>query len=113
MKSVSVLSDVYSKREACHSDLPKRSHEEEEVLEDGKDPGKVEEGKEKADVENTEEVRREEREELEKHVPAQYRDFLDVFSPGEAKELPPHCPYNICINTEGDAMPPIGKLYNM
>ncbi|KIK69860.1 hypothetical protein GYMLUDRAFT_236327 [Collybiopsis luxurians FD-317 M1] len=31
-----------------------------------------------------------EEEELKKYIPEQYRDFLDVFSPGEAKELPPH-----------------------
>ena len=36
-----------------------------------------------------------------------------MFSPGEAKELPPHRPYDIKIETEGEKMPPIGKLYNM
>ena len=41
-------------------------------------------------------------EEILKHVPEKYRDFLDVFSPGEAK-----------IETEGDSAPPFGKLYNM
>ena len=37
----------------------------------------------------------EEEEELKKHIPPKYHDFLDVFSPGEVKELPPHRPYNI------------------
>ena len=36
-----------------------------------------------------------------------------MFSPGEARELPPHRPYDIRIDTEADAMPNIGKLYNM
>ena len=58
-------------------------------------------------------MRQKEREELEKHVPVQYRDYMDVFSPGEARELPPHRPYDIRIDTEADAMPNIGKLYNM
>ena len=38
---------------------------------------------------------------------------MDVFSPGEARELPLHRPYDIRIDTEADAMPNIGKLYNM
>ena len=72
-------------------------------------------GNSRAQAENREEEKRkhEEVEELKKHVPEQYRDFLDVFSPGEAKELPPHRPYDIKIETEGEKMPPIGKLYNM
>lgn len=60
-----------------------------------------------------EEEKKKEAEELKKHVPPQYHNFLDVFSLGEAKELPPHRPYDIRIETEGDSMPPIGKLYNM
>src|SRR6201996_8296906 len=52
-------------------------------------------------------------EEILKHVPEKYRDFLDVFSPREAKVLPPHCLYDLKIETEGDSDPPFGKLYNM
>ena len=52
-------------------------------------------------------------EEIFKHVPEKYRDFLDMFSPGEAKILPPHRPYDLKIETEGDSAPPFGKLYNM
>src|SRR6201996_4591110 len=56
---------------------------------------------------------RKDKEEILKHVPEKYRDFLDVFSPGEAKVLPPHRLYNLKIETEGDSAPPFGKLYNM
>ncbi|GAW09443.1 retrotransposon nucleocapsid protein [Lentinula edodes] len=45
-----------------------------------------------------EESRRQETEELKKSIPVQYQDYLDVFSPGEARTLPPHRPW---------------KLYNM
>ena len=56
---------------------------------------------------------RKEEEELLKHIPEKYRDYLDVFSSGKAKELPPHCPYDLKIKTEGDSALPFGKLYNM
>ncbi|GAW09151.1 retrotransposon nucleocapsid protein [Lentinula edodes] len=58
-------------------------------------------------------LKHQETEELKKSIPIQYQNYLDVFSPGEARTLPPHRPYDIKIETEGDAIPPIGKLYNM
>ena len=57
--------------------------------------------------------KREEYKKLYKHIPPQYRDFIDVFAPGDAKKLLPHIPYNITIEMEDEKVPNIGKLYNM
>lgn len=50
---------------------------------------------------------------LNKYVPAEYHDFADVFSKGEAKELPPHRPYDQKIELEPGQSPPWGRIYNM
>ena len=89
---VSALKDTNQTSENLKATKMKPS-DGEEVL---KKAEESEEGvpKEIADMEK-EELRKREREELEKHVPIQYRDYMDVFSPGEAQELPPHRPYDI------------------
>ncbi|GAW09677.1 retrotransposon nucleocapsid protein [Lentinula edodes] len=53
---------------------------------------------------NEEASKRHGMEELKKSIPVQYQDYLDVFL---------HRPYDIKIKTEGDAIPPIGRFYNM
>ncbi|KAF8830708.1 hypothetical protein HHX47_DHR2000968 [Lentinula edodes] len=87
-----------------------------EGVQQPKDPESGDPSSEQGGVVNEldkEESKRQETEELKKSIPVQYQDYLDVFSPGEARTLPPHRPYDIKIETEGDAIPPIGKLYNM
>ncbi|CEH14709.1 retrotransposon nucleocapsid protein [Ceraceosorus bombacis] len=44
-------------------------------------------------------------------VPSKYRKFLDVFSPVEASQLPPHQPFDHKIELEPGKQPPFGPLY--
>ena len=50
---------------------------------------------------------------LEKALPPELRDFIDVFSPREAEKLPPHRPYDHRITLEDGKSPPFGPLYPM
>ena len=45
------------------------------------------------------------------NVPSKYHEFADVFSKTKAEVLPPHCPYDLKINLEEGAQPPIGPIY--
>ena len=47
------------------------------------------------------------------HVPKEYHDFADVFSKGKADTLLPHCPYNLKIDLEDGAIPPIVLMYSL
>ena len=47
------------------------------------------------------------------HVPKEYHNFADVFSKGKADTLPPHRPYNLKINLEDGAIPPIVLIYSL
>ena len=46
-------------------------------------------------------------------LPAQYHEFLDVFSRKDANILPPHRPYDYKIKLQPDTTPPSGPLYGM
>jgi hypothetical protein len=50
---------------------------------------------------------------LKAKVPPEYHKFQDVFSAEEAKELPPHRPYDHTIETIDGQLPPHGRIYNM
>ena len=45
------------------------------------------------------------------NVPSKYHEFADVFSKTKAEVLAPHCPYDLKINLEEDAQPPVGPIY--
>jgi hypothetical protein len=47
------------------------------------------------------------------HIPEEYHDFADVFSKGKADTLPPHRPYDLKIEIEEGASPPIGPMYSL
>ena len=47
------------------------------------------------------------------HVPKEYHDFADVFSKAKADTLAPHRPYDLKINIEEGATPPIGPMYSL
>ena len=47
------------------------------------------------------------------NVPSEYHEFADVFSKTKAEILPPHCPYDLKINLEEDAQPPVGPIYSL
>ena len=46
-------------------------------------------------------------------VPSQYHDFADVFSKSKADSLPEHRPYDLKINLEDGAQPPLGPIYSL
>jgi hypothetical protein len=46
-------------------------------------------------------------------VPEDYHKFVDVFSKSCANTLAPHCPYNLQINLEDGAQPPVGTIYSL
>ena len=50
---------------------------------------------------------------LQLKVPKEYHEFKDVFSAEEAKEIPPHRPYDHKIETIDGQLPPHGRIYNM
>jgi hypothetical protein len=50
---------------------------------------------------------------LKAKVPPEYHKFQNVFSAEEAKELPPHRPYDHTIETIDGQFPPHGRIYNM
>ena len=47
------------------------------------------------------------------NVPSEYHEFADVFSKTKAEILPPHRPYNLKINLEEGAQPPVGPIYSL
>ncbi|KAG6326795.1 hypothetical protein ID866_12294 [Astraeus odoratus] len=46
-------------------------------------------------------------------VPPEYHDFADVFSKAKATELPLHCDFNLKIDLEEGASPPLGTIYSL
>jgi hypothetical protein len=52
-------------------------------------------------------------ESIKKHVLEAYHEFADVFSKVRADTLAPHRPYDIKINLEEGASPPIGPIYSL
>ena len=47
------------------------------------------------------------------NVPSKYHKFANVFSKIEAETLPPHCSYDLKINLEEGAQPPVGPIYSL
>jgi len=43
----------------------------------------------------------------------EYMEFSNVFSKNKAKQLPPHCDYDLSIQIEGDVIPPLGPIYSL
>ena len=46
-------------------------------------------------------------------VPEVYHDFTDVFSKAKATTLAPHCEYDLQIDLEEGASPPLGTVYSL
>ena len=44
-------------------------------------------------------------------IPEEYHEFADVFSESQAETLPEHRPYDLKIELEDGAEPPIGRMY--
>jgi len=47
------------------------------------------------------------------NIPSEYHKFANVFSKTKAEVLPPHCPYDLKINLEEGAQPPVGPIYSL
>jgi len=47
------------------------------------------------------------------NVPSKYHEFADVFSKTKAETLSPHRSYNLKINLEEGAQPPVGLIYSL
>ena len=47
------------------------------------------------------------------HIPEEYHDFADVFSKAKADTLAPHRPYDLHIDLEDGASPPVGAVYSL
>ena len=47
------------------------------------------------------------------NVPSEYHEFADVFSKTKAEVLPLHYPYDLKINLEESAQPPVGLIYSL
>ena len=47
------------------------------------------------------------------NVSAEYHKFADVFSKTKAEVLPPYYPYDLKINLEEGAQPPVGPIYSL
>jgi len=47
------------------------------------------------------------------NVPSKYHEFADIFSKTKAETLLPHCPYDLKINLEEGAQPPVGHIYSL
>jgi len=45
------------------------------------------------------------------NFPSEYHEFADIFSKTKAKILAPYHPYELQINLEEDAQPPVGPIY--
>jgi len=46
------------------------------------------------------------------NVSSKYHEFANVFSKTKAETLPPYCPYDLKINLEKGAQPPVGLIYS-
>ena len=46
-------------------------------------------------------------------IPPEYHEFADIFSKSKADTLPPHRPYDLKINLEEGASPPLGPIYSL
>ena len=47
------------------------------------------------------------------NIPSKYHEFANVFSKTKAEILPPHHPYDLKINLEEGAQPPVGPIYSL
>jgi hypothetical protein len=47
------------------------------------------------------------------NIPEEYHEFNDVFSQKNADTLPPHRPYDLKIELETGAEPPLGRMYSL
>jgi len=47
------------------------------------------------------------------NVSSEYHEFANVFSKTKAKTLPSHHPYDLKINLEEGAQPPVGPIYSL
>jgi len=47
------------------------------------------------------------------NVPSEYHKFADVFSKTKAEVLTPHHPYDLKINLEEGAQPPVSPIYSL
>ena len=47
------------------------------------------------------------------NVPSEYHEFADIFSKTKAETLPSHHPYDLKINLEEGAQPPVGPIYSL
>ena len=47
------------------------------------------------------------------NVPSEYHEFADIFSKTKAEILSPHRPYDLKINLEEGAQPPVGPIYSL
>jgi len=47
------------------------------------------------------------------NVPSEYHEFADIFSKTKAEVLTPHHSYDLKINLEEGAQPPVGPIYSL
>jgi len=47
------------------------------------------------------------------NIPSKYHEFANVFSKNKAEVLAPHRPYDLKINLEEGAQPPVGPIYSL
>jgi len=47
------------------------------------------------------------------NIPSEYHEFADVFSKTKAEVFAPYCSYNLKINLEEGAQPPVGPIYSL
>jgi len=47
------------------------------------------------------------------NIPFEYHKFANVFSKTKAETLPPHCFYDLKINLEEGAQPPVSSIYSL
>jgi len=47
------------------------------------------------------------------NVPSKYHEFTDIFSKTKAEVLSPHYSYDLKINLEEGAQPPVGPIYSL
>ena len=47
------------------------------------------------------------------NVPSKYHEFTDIFSKTKAEVLAPHCSYDLKINLEEGAQPPVSPIYSL
>jgi hypothetical protein len=47
------------------------------------------------------------------NIPKEYHEFANIFSKSRTDSLAPHCPYDLRINLEEGAQPPVGPIYSL